>query len=202
MTELLEEAKCDGFFKLLYYCHGHGSVVQNKVIFRMKNKRDYRTPRFLASEIAFMLKKRVDDGGSILDNAVLCYVPRRRRVYLETGTDQAKELAKALSIRLQMPVCDVIVRKKGRQKEQKTLSPKERLKNARASFVLRDTERVYGKTVLLIDDIVTTGASMAACVRKLRRAGASAVYCVAIASDDTNKAPVAPLIKKSDLFST
>ena len=201
MTELLEVAKCDGFYKLVYYRHGRGKTVPNSVIFRIKNMRDRRTPRFLAAEIDTVLKKRIADGELTLDNACLAYIPRRRHVVMDTGTDQAKALAEALSKRLSIPVYDVVARKRGKQKEQKTLSPKERLRNARASFVLCDAERIKGKTVLLVDDIVTTGASMAACVQKLKRAGAAAVYCIAVASDDNNKSPMAPLIKNSDIFS-
>ena len=44
-----------------------------------------------------------------------------------------------------------------------------------------------GKTVFLVDDIVTTGSSMAAAARLLRRKDVTRVVCVAVASDDRNK---------------
>ena len=49
------------------------------------------------------------------------------------------------------------------------------------------TGAFLGKTVLLVDDIATTGASMAAVARLLRRAGASSICCAAVASDDRNQ---------------
>lgn len=201
VTEFLETAKCDGFYKLVYYRNRRGGAVQNNVIFRIKNKRDRRTPVFLATELEQVLRRKRESGELSLDNACLAYVPRRRSVVLETGTDQARALAEVLAQRLSAPVVDVVVRSRGKQREQKMLSPRDRLKNARASFVLRDAERIKDKTVLLVDDIVTTGASMAACVQKLKRAGAAEVYCVAVASDDINKSPMAPLIKNTDIFS-
>ena len=129
-------------------------------------------------------------------NAVLAYVPRRKRAYLQYGTDQARELARALSGQSGIPLAACLTRKRGNQREQKKLTPQERIKNARASFAVQNAELLKGKTVLLIDDIVTTGASMSVCVKLLLRAGAAEIYCVAVASDEINRMPqTSPLIK-------
>ena len=72
------------------------------------------------------------------------------------------------------------------------------MKNARSAFAVKNVQKLCGKTVLLVDDIVTTGASMAAGAHKLLRAGAEAVFCVSVSSDDTNKTPNAPLLKNSE----
>lgn len=201
MTEALEKSGCKAFYKLTYYRHGTRSFVQNKLIFRIKNTRDRHAASFLAAE----LSRVVADSGvdALLDptQTVITYVPRRRATYLESGTDQAKALAVAMSKELKLPTVRALIRKSGDQKEQKTLSTRERMRNARASYDVRSDVDLKGKTVLLIDDIVTTGASMAVCVKKLKRAGACAVYCAAVASDDANQAPLGALPTKSDIFS-
>lgn len=195
MTDTLSRVRCKGLFKLTYYKQGNRSAVQNRVVFRIKEVRDFRTPRFLAGELAAAL--RAHESEMDLPNAVIAYAPRRRQAYRLHGTDQARELAMALSRRLQIPVFHGIIRRRGRQKEQKALTPRERLRNARASFLIRDGALVSGKTVLLVDDIVTTGASMAACAQMLTCAGALAVYCLAVASDDVNQNPAVQTPKSS-----
>ena len=44
-------------------------------------------------------------------------------------------------------------------------------------------EKIKGKTVILIDDVVTTGASMSACTHILRECGAKNIICIAVASN-------------------
>lgn len=192
MTELQKKAGCKGFFKAVYYRHGTRIPVQNKLIFRIKDKRDARTARILAGMLQSVLEGQ--DESRVLSGAdtVIVYVPRRRSIVLQTGVDQAKALAKALSHYTGIPAVSCIVRRRGKQMEQKTLTQRERLKNARSSFSVRHPERIAGRNVLLVDDIVTTGASMAVCAKALLAAGGNAVYCVAVASDDTNKNPDVP----------
>lgn len=200
MPKALETAGCMAFYKLTYYRHGTRSFVQNQLIFRIKNTRDRHAVSFLASELDTVIERAGVDALLDPEQTVLVYVPRRRSAYLESGTDQAKDLAVALSKKTNLPIVRALIRKKGNQKEQKTLSTGERLRNARASYEVCADAPIKGKTVLLVDDIVTTGASMAACVKKLKRAGACAVYCIAVASDDANQAPLGALPSKGSLL--
>jgi len=61
------------------------------------------------------------------------------------------------------------------------LSPPKRRENVRGAFKVRDKKEVAGKRILLIDDVVTTGATMSACAKALKRAGASGVDAAAVA---------------------
>ena len=61
------------------------------------------------------------------------------------------------------------------------------MKNAQASFFLENEEQICGKCVLLVDDLVTTGAGMSAATKLCRRAGATRVYAISVASDITNR---------------
>jgi ComF family protein len=62
------------------------------------------------------------------------------------------------------------------------LSPIERRQNIKGAFAVTQPELVQGKTVLLVDDILTTGYTMAECARTLKKAGAKAVCGLALAS--------------------
>jgi predicted phosphoribosyltransferase len=61
------------------------------------------------------------------------------------------------------------------------LGPTERRRNLRGAFRVVDAEAVRGREVLLIDDIMTTGATARECARVLKRAGAAKVWVVTAA---------------------
>lgn len=183
-TPLMQAAKCEPFFKLAYYRSGKKTLVQNRVIFRLKRRRDRILPAFFAEELTDAIRQ-----AEILPDCI-AYVPRSRKSVLETGNDQAKELAKALSALLGVPVVPALVHTRGENREQKQFEGTARLKNAKQAYrPAKKMPPVKGKKILLVDDIVTTGASMATCARILRRAGASAIFAAAIATDDVNREP-------------
>lgn len=61
------------------------------------------------------------------------------------------------------------------------LNPKERQENVKRAFAVTDPARVKGKSVLLIDDLYTTGSTVKECARVLRKAGASRVEVLTVA---------------------
>lgn len=187
LTKDLFLAKCKGFRKLVYYRHGNVSAVQNRVIYAIKNAPSRACTRFLAGELLLPLREWAENGQIDPSQTIFVYVPRGWGVLRRTGTDQAKALAKALSEQTGIPVCPAIVRRIYRGKQQKKLSYVERRKNAKNAYRLNPRAEVRGKTVILVDDIVTTGLSMAVCARLLLRAGATDIFCLAPASDDCNQ---------------
>ena len=66
-------------------------------------------------------------------------------------------------------------------------SAEARRKNARGVYRVTDAERAAGARILLIDDIVTTGATLSECCRVLRAAGAADVVCAALATPGTEE---------------
>lgn len=183
----MEQYKCEAFCKLVYYMHGKREPVQNRLIYAIKQERTHRTVDFLAKELAPSVRALLLEKHVPLENAVLTYVPRATAARLEYGTDQARELARALARELSIPVLPLLERIFGMRRAQKHLNSAERMKNANKTYRVRDCESGKGKTVLLVDDIVTSGATMATCARLLRRAGARRVFAVAVASDDLQK---------------
>ncbi|HEC78602.1 MAG TPA: ComF family protein [candidate division WOR-3 bacterium] len=98
--------------------------------------------------------------------------------FLKRGYNQAALLAKTISRECDMEYADILKRIKD-TKTQTRLSTEARRKNVYGAFMLKSGE-VEGKNVLLIDDVMTTGATINECARVLKQAGAKEVYsCVA-----------------------
>lgn len=111
---------------------------------------------------------------------VLIPVPSGRRSVRKRGFSTAELLAKRISIRLGIPMVNA-VRAYSDKEEQKKLSVKARYENAKKSFYLNSRYDVRGKHVLLIDDVSTTGSTLAAIARLLREAGAADVSAAVFA---------------------
>jgi competence protein ComFC len=97
------------------------------------------------------------------------------------GYNQSKLLAEALSRFTEVPVFYGLI-KKSETKRQVTLGRKERLKNLQDSFRVKDKKSVVDKTLVIIDDVTTTGATAEVIAEALKRAGAKTVYLITVAS--------------------
>lgn len=100
----------------------------------------------------------------------------------ERGFNQSLLLASRLSRRWGVPVADGVLRRARFTRSQSELSAEERRANVRGAFILRRPRAVAGAHVLLIDDVLTTGATVAECSRVLLAAdGASTVGVLTVA---------------------
>jgi len=104
--------------------------------------------------------------------------PRRRR---ERGHDQAVELARALGLRLRLPVAEALRRVRATP-PQVGLAALERRSNLRGAFAARrDSRGLSGRVVCLVDDVWTTGSTLEEAARALRAAGPAAVLAFSAA---------------------
>ena len=95
------------------------------------------------------------------------------------GFNQAEELARRLSDGLGLPVETGILSRNKNTAPQKDLNPAQRLKNLEEAFSAK-RPRAGLTSVILVDDIYTTGSTVEACSRVLKRAGVSRVYFLCI----------------------
>jgi ComF family protein len=107
-------------------------------------------------------------------------VPAGPESYASRGYDQCKELAARLAPRLGLPLAPVL-RKEGGRRRQSELRREERRANARGAFQARLPQALQGRRLLLVDDILTTGATAQACAFALKQAGAAAVDVAVLA---------------------
>lgn len=102
------------------------------------------------------------------------------------GYNQAAEIAEALSNELGIPYSETLLFRTKNTVPQKTLGDSERRKNLQNAFKLQGNVVNY-KTVLIIDDIYTTGSTIDACAAVLKENGVSRVYFLTVASGKENK---------------
>lgn len=110
-------------------------------------------------------------------------MPLHWRRRWQRGFNQSELLAREISRRWHTPVRRLVRRKKATA-PQAGLTSAQRRKNMQGAFAAKPAEGLKGMRILLIDDVLTTGATASACARALKRAGASQVTFLALARRD------------------
>lgn len=183
-VNLNKRCKVCGFEKQFCRCkynvyHFEGVVapfynagLAQKALYNYKLFLKKQYSRYFAAKMVQCVKRELSDR----EFDAVCYVPTAHNTIRYKGFDHAGLLAEQIGELLNIPVySDVLFRKKGGRK-QHTLSQKERYKNVRGRYGFN--RRVDNKNILLVDDILTTGATLDECSRQLLFAGAESVYCV------------------------
>ena len=118
----------------------------------------------------------------------VCFVPFVLSQKLIRGYNQSELLAERLSEKLGLPLVDVMV-KLFETKPQHKMNPRKRAGNVFGVYDINENKDVTGKTILLVDDVRTTGATLNDCARILKIRGADKVYCTvtALAGAKTKK---------------
>ncbi len=108
-------------------------------------------------------------------------VPLHSKRLRERGFNQALLLVKELSRRTRIPYSKRLLQKRILTPPQVNLSGGEREKGVRGSFHIQRDEEIEGKSILLVDDVYTTGATVNECSKVLLKAGAERVDVLTIA---------------------
>lgn len=132
------------------------------------------------------LLKEVFEDFSFENYDQIAYVPMTKDKVKLRGYNQAELLAKELSKLIDIPVFHDLKKIKS-NKIQHWLSPKERAENVKGVYDC--VSDIKGQNIILIDDIITTGATVCQCVKMLYKAGANniAVFCLAETPAPTQK---------------
>jgi ComF family protein len=122
---------------------------------------------------------RAEYSGTEFDliTSVPLYPPRRR----ERGYNQSALLGEALARRLGLPFRESLVRRIRPTVSQTGLTAPQRAANVCGVFRIGLFSRPVDKRILLVDDVMTTGATVNACARALKKGGAAAVHVVTVA---------------------
>ena len=182
-SEIKPLAKC------FYYRIDKESSTQNRVIYSVKHRDDKRISLFLACELASSVRNLMDIEGIELDECIFTFVPRKYKSVCKDGFDQGKRLslflARELGVRRRFK--KTLVRLGGR--EQKKLNAMQRQANLTEALKIKKSavKCIFGKTVCVVDDVVTSGATMRAAEKLLLSAGAKRVIFATVSRSKGNK---------------
>ena len=185
-TRLLSECTCSmpylaahrvrRLHKLLPYKTGDLDNGVTRLLLRLKHCRPGVTFEFCADGLARAMEGRI----AKKEDWVICHIPRSRGARNRYGYDQAQCLAKLLAERLEIPYCALLGRRRGVGAE-RGLTREERRTRMQGAFYVKDAEQVWCRRILVLDDVVTSGAGLAAAADALYAAGARRVEGVALA---------------------
>ena len=152
----------EGVGNVSYYISGYYYNDQMKhLVHRYKFGSEYA----LSDLFSKMLYERIKDITELHDFDFITSVPISRKRLLSRGFNQAELIAKNISSMLQIPYVNCL-HKCRHTIAQSILKKRKRADNIRGAF-LADSERVYNKKILLVDDIITTGSTMNECAVEL-----------------------------------
>ena len=132
----------------------------------------------LGDALAVPISRFVDSLGWSFD--VVVPVPLGEKRMKERGYNQVALIAKPLSLSLGRIYHQAALKRRRETKSQVGLSAVERRQNVHDAFIA-DSRIVRGKSVLLMDDVATTGATLSSGAEALLQAGASQVYAITVA---------------------
>ena len=143
----------------------------------------------LGAWFAERLAEVVNDEGARLAADVVVPVPLHRERERERGYNQAALISKPLAKKLRLPHKAVLLMRTRARPDKQVLSLEERWESVRGAFATRPGSQVDNLRVLLVDDVLTTGATLDACARALREAGAKSVIGLTVARAVRNPLP-------------
>jgi ComF family protein len=141
----------------------------------------YEKACHLAGDLGGLLVGCVQAHYSQISFDGVCYVPLHPRKGRERTFNQSRLLALDAARRLGLPTLHRSLARVRLTSTQTRLNVEERKANVRGAFSALMPEWTEGRRLLLVDDVMTTGATVAECSRVLKEAGATGVYVVTVA---------------------
>lgn len=154
----------------------YGGILKS-LILKFKYESNYNVGYLLANFLIEIIKE------SEIDIDIICYIPMIRKDERKRGFNQCKLIANEIGYNLNIPVSNCIKKVK-HTKEQKKLTKEERIKNLIGAFEVKSNEDIKNKRVLLIDDVMTTGATIGECTKILKKSGVKEIIVLTIAKSN------------------
>ncbi len=161
----------------LYILAPYDQRILKDAIHTWKYERVQEIGNILGSFAAMHLMK---NHFPLADHTFVTSVPLARQKQFDRGFNQATQLARVLSNRLNIPFQETLLRIKN-TKSQFALPKSERKQNMQHAFAAKKDTNLRGASILLIDDVTTTGATLEEACQALKKAGAINVYGIALA---------------------
>jgi len=156
-----------------------GGIVQN-----MLHQLKYKKRREIGEVLGEIAGRKFLDSPLFMVPDIIIPVPVHPEKVLRRGYNQSSVFGMAVSQVIGAPLSDHILIKDKETTSQTGKSRTERVVNVEEVFVMKRPEEIHGRNVLLVDDVVTTGATLEACCLKLKESGAKSLSILTIAAAD------------------
>lgn len=168
---------CKGVLTNLDACRSCFSYEKpiDKLIKDVKYSNKRYVVDYLAERLALLYLKNYFNADGFV------YIPMTEKAFRDRGYNQSQLLALKVSEITGVPVIDCLKKVKD-TKRQATLNRNERLKNLNNAFKVIDKKAVADKTLVIVDDVTTTGSTAQVIAGRLKNAGAKKVYLITVAS--------------------
>jgi ComF family protein len=180
-------ASCDegryGFDRAQSFAVYEGALVRAMVLLKFEEMAP------LGKWFARRLAEVVQSVGEAAAADVVVPVPLHKDRLRARGYNQAELIARPLARLLKLPCRPVLLVRTRPRPDKLHLSLEERWESVRGAFATRPGSQVDNLRVLLVDDVMTTGATLDACARALRQAGAKSVTGLTVARALQNPLP-------------
>ena len=150
-----------------------GSNTRN-AIHRLK----YRTSPHIGEYLGQVLAEEISESSFFEGIDAIVPIPLAKGRLLKRKYNQCDWIANGISKQTGIPVVRNAVKRVRNNKTQTRLSVEERWENVEGIFQLHNPESIAGKHVLLIDDVITTGATVISCAQTLMKAGGNVRFSV------------------------
>ena len=139
----------------------------NNLIYKLKY---YGSPE-VGETLGRLLAEELERCGFFESMDVIVPLPLARVRERQRGYNQSEKIARGIRSMTRLPIERKAVRRLSFSESQTHLEFRERMENVEGAFELVDARSLTGKHVLIVDDVVTTGATVTACARQILRAG-------------------------------
>jgi ComF family protein len=146
----------------LFYHQSHSETA--RIIYRLK----YNNRPDIGEDMGHVMAQELLSTGFFSDIDVLLPVPLSRKRLRQRGYNQSEMLAIGVSDITHLPIITHALQRKDFHQSQTLLNRWQRQENVAKSFQLKDGSQLHHKHILLIDDVCTTGATLAACSNALK----------------------------------
>ncbi|GAA0744380.1 ComF family protein [Clostridium oceanicum] len=160
--------------KVKIYSVAYYSGIILELIIRLKYKSDFKSGEVLG----FLMYKKILKENLNID--YITYVPSTNKSLKKRGYNQSKYLAKIIGDYTKIPIINLLT-KNDNAKDQIGLNKEERWKNVKNSFNLKFKENIENKNILLVDDVLTTGATTFYCFKELKKLKINNVFVLTAA---------------------
>ena len=144
-----------------FYYEAHAETAN--ILYELK----YKDHPEIGEVMGRMLAKEIHPSGFFDGIDGIVPIPLAKKRQRQRGYNQSKEIAKGISEITGLPIFDKVVRRTTYEGSQTTKGRWERNENVEHVFELIAPETIQGRHLLLIDDVVTTGATVIACAKEL-----------------------------------